>query len=149
MTLFATSPIDSGEIFAPEIVETAVIRYGERYDEPTGDIADRGDGTRRMPDFLALAPLSPIPAGHTDQHAAIVVPDTIGIYPPTPLPSPGRHALTERVGLYPVVRPTMPLHSGIRAERRAAARRDRRARWATVLLLAALVATVALLAAIR
>lgn len=142
MTLFATSPIDSGEILAPEIVETAVIDYVQ----PTTDPDD--GGTRRMPDFLAVAPISPIPRGHTVQHAAIEIPQTMGIYPPprSEVSSGARHALTGRVGLYPVVRPSLPLNGGFRAERRAAERRARRARVASLLVLTLLVAAVVLLA---
>lgn len=66
--------------------------------------------------------------------------------PPPLAPGHGRHALNERVGLYPVVRPTVPLQSGVRAERRAAARRERRARVASVSLLALLAAVVLALA---
>lgn len=128
MTIFATNPADTGDILAPEILDTAVL--------------DLGDGTRRMPDYLAVAPISPIPRGHTDRHAAIVIPETIGIYPP-PSPPPGRHALTERVGLHPVVRPKPRPHV---VARQRADRRDRRARAASVLVLAVLAATVVLLA---
>jgi hypothetical protein len=128
MTIFATSSADTGEILAPEILDTAVL--------------DLGNGTRRMPPYLAVYPISPIPRGHTDQHAAIVIPETIGIYPPPAAP-PGRHALTERVGLHPVVRPTPRPHV---VARQRADRRDRRARLASVLVLAVLAATVVLLA---
>lgn len=142
MTIFTTSPEASGEIFAPEIVETAVLRY----DQPDTDPDD--GGTRRMPDFLATAPISPIPRGHTDQHAAIEIPQTMGIYPPprAEVSSGARHALTGRVGLYPVVRPSLPLNGGFRAERRAAERRARRARRASWSVLAVLVAVVLVLA---
>lgn len=134
------SPEDTGEM---SIAETRVIFH------QTADTAviDLGDGTRRMPNYLATAPISPIPRGDIYQSGDIKVPDTIGIYPPFPLaPGHGRHALAERVGLYPVVRPSLPLRSGIRAERRAAARRDRRARVASVSLLTLLAAAVLALA---
>jgi hypothetical protein len=118
------------------VVDTARIPVGE-------------DSTRRLTappppplQALRLADAHPhqtgeIPAWPTGAEAAVAG------RPTAPPASGARHALTERVGIYPVVRPTPRPHV---VARQRADRRDRRARLASVLVLAVLAATVVLLA---
>jgi hypothetical protein len=71
MTLTAYDPNDTGEILAdgglsPAVAETARITYDD-LDDPTESIV--GEGTRRMPRFLADAPISPLPLDCVPRHA--------------------------------------------------------------------------------
>jgi hypothetical protein len=108
-------------------------------------VITRLDHTRRMPPMLATAPISPIPLRSTDRHAAIEMPQTIGIWPP-PRPAWDAPAAEYR----PVAGPqhAQPSRSQTRAYRRAVSRRDRRARAASVTLLVVLAAAVVLLWAV-
>lgn len=71
MTLTAYDPNDTGEILAdgglaPAVTETARITYDD-LDDPAEPIV--GEGTRRMPRFLADAPISPLPLDCVPRHA--------------------------------------------------------------------------------
>jgi hypothetical protein len=118
------------------VVDTARIPVGE-------------DATRRLT-APPPPPLQALRLGESHPHETGEIPawptgaELVVAGRPTAPAAPGaRHALTGRVGIYPVVRPSPRPHV---VARQRADRRDRRARAASVLVLAVLAATVLVLA---
>jgi hypothetical protein len=110
--LLTTDTYDSGEIVRldPAIAETAVLERGQitqairPYDVYYPGLR-RSDATGDPAQTVVFA-LS------TDETVVLALQDPpVGDPPPLPPipPTPGRHALSERVGEYPIVRPAVPL----------------------------------------